>query len=156
MYGIFEQSDDMDQQIDETDRALVAALAENARTPVADLARRLGLARTTVQARLDRLEARGAIAGYTLKRGPGLRPALRATVLISVEPRATPAVLSRLKSLSAVETVHTTSGRFDLIAQLSAETTEALDRTLDTIGEAKGVKASESLIHLSTKIDRGT
>ncbi|WP_300443365.1 Lrp/AsnC family transcriptional regulator [uncultured Mameliella sp.] len=145
----------MDDHIDETDRALVAALSENARAPVADLARRLGLARTTVQARLDRLETRGAIAGYTLKRGPGLRPALRATVLISVEPRATPAVLSRLKSLTAVETVHTTSGRFDMIAQLSAETTEALDRTLDTIGEAKGVKASESLIHLSTKIDRG-
>ncbi|MBV7393902.1 Lrp/AsnC family transcriptional regulator [Mameliella sediminis] len=144
----------MSEQIDETDRALIAALAENARVPVADLARRLGLARTTVQARIDRLETRGAIAGYTLKRGPGLRPALRATVLISVEPRATAAVLSRLKLLTAVETVHTTSGRFDLIAQVTADTTEALDRTLDAIGEAKGVKGSESLIHLSTKIDR--
>lgn len=142
-------------QIDETDRALIAVLAENARLPVADLARRLGLARTTVQARLDRLETRGVIAGYTLKRGPGLRPTLRATVLISVEPRATPAVLARLKSLDAVEQVHTTSGRFDLIATLSALTTEALDRTLDAIGEAKGVKGSESLIHLSTRIDRG-
>ncbi|SNS02957.1 Lrp/AsnC family transcriptional regulator [Antarctobacter heliothermus] len=143
-------------QIDETDRALIATLAENARLPVADLARRLGLARTTVQARLDRLESTGAISGYTLKRGPGQHPALRATVLISVEPRATAAVLSRLKSLTAVETVHTTSGRFDMIATLSANTTESLDQTLDTIGEAKGVKASESLIHLSTRIDRGT
>lgn len=145
----------MDVQLDETDRTLIATLAENARLPVADLARRLGLARTTVQARLDRLEARGAIAGYTLKRGSALHPALRATVLISVEPRATAAVLSRLKSLTSVETVHTTSGRFDMIATLSADTTEALDHTLDTIGEAKGVKASESLIHLSTRIDRG-
>lgn len=144
----------MIHQIDETDRALVAALSENARLPVADLARKLGLARTTVQARLDRLESRGAIAGYTLKRGPDLQPVLRATVLISVEPRATAAVLARLKSLDAVEKLHTTSGRFDMIATLCAETTEALDRTLDTIGEAKGVKASESLIHLSTRIDR--
>lgn len=144
----------MNNQIDETDRALVAALSENARLPVADLARKLGLARTTVQARLDRLESRGAIAGYTLKRGPDLQPVLRATVLISVEPRATAAVLARLKSLDAVEKLHTTSGRFDMIATLCAETTEALDRTLDTIGEAKGVKASESLIHLSTRIDR--
>ncbi|MGP6088049.1 Lrp/AsnC family transcriptional regulator [Antarctobacter jejuensis] len=143
-------------QIDDTDRALIAALAENARLSVTDLARRLDLARTTVQARLDRLESRGAIAGYTLKRGPELRPKLRATVLISVEPRATAAVLSRLKSLSAVETVHTTSGRFDLIAVVSSDTTEALDRTLDAIGEAKGVKGSESLIHLSTRIDRGS
>lgn len=145
----------MSLQLDETDTALITALAENARLSVADLARRLSLARTTVQARLDRLENRGAIAGYTLKRGPALRPNLRATVLISVEPRATAAVLSRLKSLSAVETVHTTSGRFDLIAVVRSDTTEALDRTLDAIGEAKGIKGSESLIHLSTKIDRG-
>lgn len=141
-------------QIDETDRALIAALSDNARLPVADLARLLGLARTTVQARLERLESRGIIAGYTLKRGPGLRPALRATVLISIEPRAAATVLARLRAIGAVETVHTTSGRFDLIAQISAATTEELDRALDQIGEAKGVNSSESLIHLSTRIDR--
>lgn len=143
-------------QIDETDRALIALLSENARLPVADLARRLGVARTTVQARIDRLVDKGAIAGFTLRRGGGLRAPLRATVLISVEPRATPAVLTRLKSLTEVETVHTTSGRFDMIAILSADDTETLDRTLDLIGEAKGVRSSESLIHLSTRFDRGT
>lgn len=142
-------------QTDETDRALLALLAENARLPVADLARRLGIARTTVQARLDRLEARGVIAGYTLRKGPGLRPPIRATVLVSIEPRSGPAVLARLKAMPEVETVHTTSGRVDLIVTLSAETTESLDETLDRIGEAKGVKGSESLIHLATKIDRG-
>ncbi|CUH76448.1 Lrp/AsnC family transcriptional regulator [Tropicibacter naphthalenivorans] len=141
-------------QIDETDQALIAALTENARLPVADLARRLGVARTTVQARIDRLVDRGLITGFTLRKGPGLRPPLRATVLISVEPRATPAVLDRLKALPQVDCVHTTSGRFDLIAQLAAQDTETLDRCLDSIGEAKGVKSSESLIHLSTRIDR--
>ena len=79
---------------------------------------------------------------------------MRATVLISIEPRSGPAVLARLKVLSGVEQVHTTSGRWDLIALLSAPTTEALDDTLDDIGAAKGVRSSESLIHLSTKIDR--
>lgn len=142
-------------QIDETDRALIALLSENARLPVADLARRLGVARTTVQARIDRLVEKGAIAGFTVRKGSGLRAPLRATVLISVEPRATPAVLARLKSLTEVETVHTTSGRFDMIAILSADDTETLDRTLDLIGEAKGVRSSESLIHLSTRFDRG-
>jgi DNA-binding Lrp family transcriptional regulator len=142
-------------QIDETDRALITLLSENARLPVADLARRLGVARTTVQARIDRLVEKGAIAGFTVRKGSGLRAPLRATVLISVEPRATPAVLARLKSLTEVETVHTTSGRFDMIAILSADDTETLDRTLDLIGEAKGVRSSESLIHLSTRLDRG-
>jgi DNA-binding Lrp family transcriptional regulator len=145
----------MTQQIDETDRKLIALLQDNARLPVATLARRLGLARTTVQARLDRLENSGIIAGYALRLGQAARAALRATALLSIEPRTGPAVLARLKSLPQVRRVHTTSGRFDLIVTIEAETTEALDDTLDRIGEAKGVKGSESLIHLSTKLDRG-
>jgi DNA-binding Lrp family transcriptional regulator len=142
-------------QVDETDRALLDLLAENARLPVATLARRLGLARTTVQARLERLEASGIIQGYTVRLGEAARAPLHATALISIEPRSAPAVLSRLKSLPEVKTVHTTSGRFDLIVGLEAATTEALDATLDRIGESRGVKGSESLIHLSTKLDRG-
>ncbi|ARE82589.1 Transcriptional regulator, AsnC family protein [Roseovarius sp. EC-HK134] len=142
-------------QTDETDRALIALLQENARLPVATLARRLGLARTTVQARLERLENAGIITGYSVRLSQSARPALRATALVSIEPRSGPAVLARLKSLPQVRRVHTTSGRFDLIVTLEAETTEALDETLDRIGEAKGVRGSESLIHLSTKLDRG-
>ncbi len=142
-------------QIDEMDRALLALLARNARLPVATLARKLGLARTTVQARLDRLETSGVIGGYTLRLGQEARPALRATALVSIEPRTGPAVLARLESLPQVWRVHTTSGRFDLIVSLEATTTQELDETLDRIGEAKGVRSSESLIHLSTKLDRG-
>ncbi|MEZ5675578.1 transcriptional regulator, AsnC family [Thalassovita litoralis] len=139
---------------DETDAALLALLAENARMPVATMARRLGLARTTVQARLDKLENNGTIAGYTLRLGASLRPRVRATVLLSAEPRASAAILSRLKSLPQVEAVHNASGRFDMIVQVAADTTEELDDLLDKIGDAQGVKSSESLIHLSTKIDR--
>lgn len=141
-------------QIDELDKSLLALLKENARAPVATLARRLGLARTTVQARLERLEANGVIKGYTLRLDEGMRAPLRATVLLSIEPRSAPAVLSRLASLPGVRVVHTASGRWDLIVGLEAQTTADLDDTLDRIGESKGVRSSESLIHLSTKLDR--
>ena len=141
-------------QLDETDRQLLALLRDNARAPVAELGRRLGLARTTVQARIDRLEAGGAIAGYTLRGGAATRPPLQATVLVAIEPRSGPAVLSRLRSLPGVEVVHTTSGRFDLLVQVAAQSTAELDDTLDRIGEARGVRSSESLIHLATKLDR--
>jgi len=141
-------------QIDETDKKLLHLLAENARRSVSDLGRDLNLARTTVQARIERLENLGHIAGYTVKLGKSLNANLRATALVCIEPRSAPAVLQRLKTLSQVERVHTTSGRFDLIVEISAKTTEELDDTLDRIGEARGVKSSESLIHLSTKIDR--
>ncbi|EIE51990.1 AsnC family transcriptional regulator [Citreicella sp. 357] len=152
--GKMAQNDGQTSQIDETDRALVALLAANARMPVADLARRLGLARTTVQARIERLVTRGAIAGFTIRRGTALKEAVRATVLVCIEPRAQAEVLARLRQLSTVETVHTTSGRFDLMVVLCAGSTEELDGSLDRIAEARGVKSSESLIHLSTKLDR--
>ena len=108
----------------------------------------------TLRSWIDRLEETGTIAGYTVRLTDALRAPLRATALVSIEPRSAPTVLARLETLPGVRTVHTTSGRFDLIIGLEASTTEELDDTLDRIGEAKGVKGSESLIHLSTKIDR--
>lgn len=141
--------------MDETDTALLALLGVNARLPVATLARKLGLARSTVQARIERLEKRGIIAGYALRLGLEARgDVIRATVLVSLEPRAAPAVLSRLNSLPQIESAHTASGRFDLVLQLVARSTRELDETLDAIGEISGVNSSESLIHLSTRIDR--
>ncbi|NSY38464.1 Lrp/AsnC family transcriptional regulator [Leisingera sp. ANG59] len=141
-------------QTDDTDQRLVTLLRENARRPVAELARHLGLARTTVQARIERLEATGVITGYTLKTSAAARPPLQATVLMSIEPRSGPEVLARLRSLPGVEVVHTTSGRFDLLAQVVAQSTAELDDTIDSIAEARGVRSSESLIHLATKLDR--
>ncbi len=141
--------------MDETDRTILALLNENARMPVALLARRLGLARSTVQARLERLETRGIIKGYALRLGTAAgKEKIRATVLISIEPRATPAVLSRLKKLVQIRAAHTASGRFDMVLEIAADSTDELDKTLDSIGEIDGVKSSESLIHLSTRIDR--
>lgn len=148
------QNDENKMQLDETDRALLTLLGENARAPIAMLARKLGLARTTVQARIDRLETSGAIAGYTLRLGDVARAQIRATALISIELRAGPAVLQGLRNIPAVERVHTSSGRVDLIVQIAADSTTELDATLDRIGELKGVKSSESLIHLATKLDR--
>ncbi|KIC21708.1 Lrp/AsnC family transcriptional regulator [Leisingera sp. ANG-Vp] len=141
-------------QTDDTDQRLVTLLRENARRPVAELARHLGLARTTVQARIERLESTGVITGYTLKSSAAARPPLQATVLMSIEPRSGPEVLARLRSLPGVEVVHTTSGRFDLLAQVVAQSTAELDETIDRIAEARGVRSSESLIHLATKLDR--
>ena len=143
--------------LDDTDRTLLAHLSTNARLPVAKLAAKMGLARTTVQARLDRLERTGTIAGYTLKlSADATRGQIRATVLINITPASQSVVLTHLKRLTPVERVHTTSGRFDLACTLRTASTLELDETLDRIGEIDGVLSMESLIHLSTRIDRAT
>jgi DNA-binding Lrp family transcriptional regulator len=141
--------------MDELDRSMLTLLGADARISVATLARRLKVARSTIQARLERLETTGIIAGYTVKLGEAARQGhIRATVLLTIEPRAQANVLTRLRSIPEVERVHTTSGRVDLLLQVAAPSTTALDQVLDQIGEMTGVRQSESLIHLSTKIDR--
>lgn len=141
--------------MDELDRNIIGLLGADARMSVATLARRLKVARSTIQARLERLETTGIIAGYTLKLGEGARQGrLRASVLLSIEPRAQAGVLQRLKAISEVEKVYTTSGRFDLLLQVACPNTQVLDQVLDQIGQMTGVNSSESLIHLSTRIDR--
>ena len=141
--------------MDELDRNILGLLGADARMSVATLARRLKVARSTIQARLERLETTGVIAGYTLKLGEGARQGrLRASVLLTIEPRAQAGILQRLKAISEVERVFTTSGRFDLLMQIACPTTQVLDQVLDQLGTITGVKSSESLIHLSTRIDR--
>lgn len=141
--------------MDDLDRGILGLLGADARMSVATLSRRLKVARSTVQARLERLESTGTIAGYTLKLGEAMREGrLRASVLLTIEPRAQAAVLARLKSIAEVEKVFTTSGRFDLLIHVACPGTQVLDQVLDQIGALTGVRASESLIHLSTKIDR--
>lgn len=141
--------------MDDLDQKLLGALAANSSTSTSLLARRFKVARSTVQARIERMETTGVIAGYTVKLGNvALARRIKATVLVHVEPRETAGVVQRLKALPEVEIAHTTTGRFDLILQVAADTTTALDEVLDRIGMISGVKGSESLIHLSTKFDR--
>ena len=141
--------------MDELDRNIVGLLGADARMSVATLARRLKVARSTIQARLERLETTGIIAGYTIKLGEAAREGrLRATILVTIEPRSQGAILARLKSIPEVERAHTTSGRFDILLQVAAPNAAQLDRVLDEIGVLTGVRSSESLIHLSTRFDR--
>lgn len=141
--------------MDDLDQKLLAALAADSSTSTSRLARRFKVARSTVQARIERMETTGIIAGYTVKLGNvALARRIKATVLVNVEPRETAGVVQRLRAMPEVEITHTTTGRADLILQIAADTTTALDEVLDKIGMIAGVRGSESLIHLTTKFDR--
>lgn len=141
--------------VTDKDRALLALLSENARMPVTELARKLGLSRTTVQARIERLEADGVIAGYGLRLSDAYRSGLvRAHVLITIAPKSLPAVTAALAAISEVTTLHSVSGTFDLIAILAAPSIADLDSLIDRIGAIDGVERTLSSIILSTRISR--
>ena len=141
--------------MDETDQTLIAALRENARQSTAELGRKLGLSRTTVQSRIERLERRGLIAGYTIRLAEDFeRSAVRAHVMITVSPKAARAVEAALRAIPAVRQLHSVSGAFDMIVHLVAASTVEMDRLVDDIGALEGVERTTSSIILSTRIDR--
>lgn len=141
--------------MDDQDQALIAALRENARTPTAELARRLKLSRTTVQSRLARLERTGVIAGYSIKLSEAEQARLiHAFVALTIEPKQTAAVTAALRRLAGVRTLQSVSGGFDMIAALEARSVAEMDALIDEIGAVQGVERTNSFIVLSTKFDR--
>ena len=137
--------------MDDTDRRLIALLRGNARASIASLAKALQVARGTVQNRLARLEAEGTIVGYTVRLKPQAEQhGIRALTTIAVEGNRTEAVLKALRGDPAVEALHTTNGRWDIVAELRAENLEAFDRVLGRIRLIPGVSQSETSLLLST------
>ncbi|MCB1432833.1 MAG: Lrp/AsnC family transcriptional regulator [Alphaproteobacteria bacterium] len=142
-------------QITPKDEELLALLKVDGREPVASLARKLGVSRTTVQDRLRRLEESGVIAAYSIKLARELdEGGMRAYVTLEAEPRRQIDVARALARFPQIETLHTVSGKFDLIAQVKARTSEGLDRLIDEIGQIPGVNRIETSVILSTKLDR--
>jgi DNA-binding Lrp family transcriptional regulator len=138
-----------------TDQILLSLLRENARLSTAALARRLGVSRTTVQSRIERLEARGIISGYGVRLSPAYEEGLvRAHVLLTVTPKLADKVVRGLRALTPVRTLHSVSGNFDMIVIVESSSIGDLDALLDQIGAMEGVERTLSSIILSTRIDR--
>ncbi len=136
------------------DRQLLALLRANARESAASLARKLGLSRTTVQSRIERLERDGTIAGYTLREPDGRGSALSALVLLNVSARHAERVVRELKSFPSVTALRAVSGAFDYVATVDAETAAGLDAELDRIGVVEGIERTQTLVVLSTRFER--
>ncbi|MEW5685902.1 MAG: Lrp/AsnC family transcriptional regulator [Pseudomonadota bacterium] len=141
--------------MDDLDEHLLSRLRENARAPVAELARALGLSRTTVQSRLARLERNGVIAGYAVKLSPSYEAGrVQAFIMLTVEPKQAAAVTSALKRLAGVRCLQSVSGPFDMIATVEAGGVAEMDGIIDEIGAIKGVERTNTSLVLSTKFDR--
>ncbi len=141
--------------VDSLDRRLLALLQADARTSAADLARQLGVARTTVLARLARLERSGVILGYTVRLGPDEEErGVEAYVGITTAPKSAALVTQRLAALPELRQLCSVSGEFDYLALLRAESTARLDTLLDEIGAIEGVLKTTTSVVLARRIDR--
>lgn len=137
--------------MDDTDRQLLSLMRDNARTPVATLARVLRVSRGTVQNRLNRLESDGTIVGYTIRLKPQvMQHPIRALMTVAADSNRIDALLAALRGDPAVSALHTTNGRWDIVAELQADSLEAFDRVLGRIRLLDGVANTETSLLLST------
>lgn len=139
-------------RLDEVDGRLIAELRRDGRAALSDLADRLGLSRATVRARLERLVAKGEIAGFTVvTRSDVAAVPVRALMLIGIEGRGAERIMARLAGFPQVGAVHSTTGKWDLIAELGAQDLQELDEVIFRIREVEGVMTSETNLLLSTR-----
>ena len=137
--------------MDTLDHRLIGLLRENARSTVLELAQALGVARATVQNRMRRLERDGVILGYTVRlQAPGALAPIRALMSILVEGDGD-ALIPQIQAEPAVRMLHTTNGRWDLIAEIETETLADFDRVLRRIRTIPGVANSETSLLLSIR-----
>ena len=137
--------------MDTLDRRLLALLRENARASIASLAKTLGVARGTVQNRIARLERDGTIVGYSVRLKPQVEEhRIRALMTIAVEGNRIDAVIAALRGDPAVGALHSTNGRWDIVAELRAESLAAFDQVLGRIRQLDGIASTETSLLLST------
>jgi DNA-binding Lrp family transcriptional regulator len=138
--------------LDDLDRRLLALLRENARLPIATLAKALHLSRTSVYARLKQLQTRGVIEGFTVRLSAAHdRRRIRAYVMMKVAAKLAKLTEKQLHAIADVVALHAISGTYDLIAVLEADSAEQLDELIDRIGAIEGVERTTSSIMLATK-----
>lgn len=140
-----------DIAIDSTDQHLIRLLRANARTSVATLARRLGVARGTVTQRMRRLEDAGLIVGYTVRLRPDVQPqAIHAWMSIAVDGNEARTVIASLLGEPGVAALHDTNGRWDLLAELRVADLQELSQVLERVRLIRGIGQSETSLHLQT------
>jgi DNA-binding Lrp family transcriptional regulator len=138
--------------IDSLDRELIALLRADSRKPAAALAQALRVSRGTVQNRIERLVRDGAIQGFTIKTRPDVDAnRVRAIMTIAIEGERSGAVVRALKGFPEVAAIHTTNGRWDLVADLDVATLAEFSRALDRIRQIEGIASTETSILLATQ-----
>ena len=138
--------------MDKTDGDLIAALKSNGRASLSELASLLGVTRSTVRVRLDRLVQGGEIAGFTVLTRSDVRPdAVRGLMMLEIAGRGAEKTRKQLQRMPEVQAVHSTNGTWDLIAEIGTDTLETFDETLFAIRRLEGVTRSETNLLLSTR-----
>ena len=138
-------------KMNNVDHIILGLLKDNARMSITDLAAKARVSRATIQKRIEYMESTGIITGYTVRYRPNVeKNIIRAWMNVMVEGTKAQAVIRELRLESAVERVHTTNGKWDILVELQSDSLENFDKALERIRNISGIYNSETSILLST------
>ena len=137
--------------MDALDQQLLGLLRIDARTGIAELSKKLGVARATVRNRIKRLEQSGLIVGYGVRlSSDNSSDGIRAWMSIAIEGNRTSEVVRILLGEPAIASLHDTNGRWDLLAEVRATSIAELSEILERVRKIEGIETTETSIHLQT------
>jgi Lrp/AsnC family transcriptional regulator for asnA, asnC and gidA len=139
-------------ELDETDRAILRILQEDARTPFSEVARRIDMSSATVHDRVNRMEESGVIEGYHAAVDPkAIGYGVSAFVGLRVEQGREEDALERLREIDGVCEIHLTTGEWDVILKVVAADTDSLRELMfESVAEMEGFSRSQTMIILGT------
>jgi DNA-binding Lrp family transcriptional regulator len=143
------------RQLDQIDRALLAALRQEGRMRLEDLARKVELSPSSVHDRLRRLQRDGVIRRWTIEVAP---EALGLGVLALVGVRASrpcSELVEVLAQMPEVEEFHSVAGQLSLVLKLRASNTEHLLALIERLKQVPGIESTETTVVLKTYFERG-
>lgn len=136
---------------DDLDRRIIAHLRADGRASLSKLCEAVGVARGTVQNRLDRLIETGTLLGFTVRvREDYDDRAVHAVMMIEVIGKSTTQVIRKLRGIPEISSLHTTNGNWDLVANIRAASLSDFDRVLREVRMIDGVSNSETSLLLSS------
>jgi len=135
------------KDLDEIDERIIDILKSNARTPLSVIAEELGLSKTAVKKRIDRLVSSGVIRRYTIELST--ESVVRALVFVKTEAKGrTTEVAQSVKKIKYVDKVFEVAGDYDIVAIVSSPTVEKLNESIDNIREVPHVSSTVTVMVL--------
>ncbi len=139
-------------ELDSLDLELIDLLRRDGRASIATLAATLKVTRTTVRARMERLQAKGKILNFTVRLDRDIgRPQVTGITMVKILGHKTGRIVQHLRQIPEVEGIFSTNGKWDLLVEIGAPNLERFDHALDAMRAIDGIAESETNLRLAAK-----
>lgn len=140
------------RELSDIDRALLAALRNNSRASITELAHTIGVSRATVKTRLESLVAEGRIRRFTIETDVDVEGEVKAITMIELQGKLSRAVIRTLRRIPEISVIHSTNGLWDLVVEIKTDSLVRFDGVLREIREIPGVTSSQTSLLLAPVI----